>query len=97
MYPLNLSRNLIFYESQRVEAKDLTFDDAELLPILVGCICHQNIYDLVQIWNSDKAMHRHESTTLFFCKKKMGSERETSNENAESGTGNIGFVVWGGI
>ena len=32
------------------EFKDLTFDDAELFPILVGRICHQNIYDLVQIW-----------------------------------------------
>ena len=51
--------------------QDLTFDDAELFPILAGRICHQNIYDLVQIWKSDEAMHRHESTTL-----------ETSNKNA---------------
>lgn len=64
------------------EFKDLTFDDAELFPILVGRVCHQNIYDLVQIWKSDEAMHRHESTTL-----------ETSNKNAENGTGNVGFVL----
>lgn len=68
---VNLSGSTKPWPESHREFKDLTFDDAELFPILVGRVCHQNIYDLVQIWKSDEAMHRHESTTL-----------ETSNKNA---------------
>ena len=56
--------------------------------MLVGCICHQNIYDLVQIWDSDKAMHRHESTTLFLAEKKWGvkGKRPTKTRKVALGT-----------